>query len=307
MNRRSCFGPAYFVLGWFCAVVAVSPSLAAEPEIVFDPPPSIVVRKTNGSAARGSLLGIDAKRVRLRIVDGTEIKLELSDVRLILASRAGRRVVGRFEFRPAAETLEELARRIRRIPGAKLIRDFDGDDDNAVPRDHHGGARAPSESGQAAEYPKQNQQFRPNAARPAAEKHSERTDGRSKDDSIAPSGNAAQDTTAVEAPAGADGISICSNCQHELPATVRSGHRCPNCGQLLEEESPPVAAQEPPVTTPQNPFAPPNSVPALKTAPAQSPTSGTVRKMSLDNIPPLAKLGIFAGFILLGWWVIGRR
>jgi hypothetical protein len=113
-------------------------------------------------------------------------------------------------------------------------------------------------------------------------------------------------------------ILICSNCNEELPAGFVSGDACPHCGKVATyevEESNPFAAGGGASAAPQNPFAAPGGVPPTAAMPAVMPAAPPPaaaapaggQGMSMADIPLIGKLGIFAGFVIVGWLILQRR
>ena len=309
-----------------CGLASDSHVSAADTEITFDPPPTVVVRKTDGRSARGRLLSITADQVRLRLVRGDEIELELDEVRRIggsTSSRLGRRTTGQFEYIPSLESFDELVNRVSRIPNSLVVGgrptvrrsqsqppsspNTDSDDD---------GKRSPFARGQNARpAPVEPRRYQvetpPNTGSP-----------------LGNSGTNAKETDVdEEAPPVTNGVSeiyVCSHCEHDLPAGFQSGGKCPHCGwvALFEEESAELAANDPIAKPTTNPFAPQagggrevRQQPAADrggrlnvAAAAQNPApAAKAPPFSFANMPTIAKVGIFLGFIVVGWFILQRR
>ena len=108
------------------------------------------------------------------------------------------------------------------------------------------------------------------------------------------------------------GILKCLNCNHELPATIGHGRPCPQCGQLMEFA---IEATGHTMAVPNHPFAASDDAPktqrlsraAVDTVELQASAAVEKPDLSLSSMPLIAKIGIFGGFIALGWLIIQRR
>jgi len=309
---------------------------AADPEIVFDPPKTVVVRQTNGRPARGELLRLNEDALWLRVLDGTEVKLKLDKVRSVKTSDES------FEFWPAQEDFSGLAQRIGTVSGAKLngkvarrasavsnrkspggkstdigqIDQDDPDERRHLRRKQRMQMENPATVGNRR--PILNLPPAKNLANAATVDEPARTEehaqiSRSDDESNEPE-ETADDSDATGA--GSIEVLVCSNCEKDLPAGFKSGSQCPHCGKVAVFEQVavgnPFAVQGGGGQASQNPFAasggtlpaPAATVPLVQPV-AAAPTNAPA--MSLEGMPLIAKVGIFAGFVVLGWFILQRR
>lgn len=290
------------VMACLIAAVCAGQQPATQPQIVFDPPKPVVVRQTNGTTARGKLLRITAEEVVIRTLSGTEVALEIERVRSVKTSD------GALEYLPSKESYDELAQRF------------------AKPR------RAHPQSAAAGKGP-----IGPNSpeAQPFPFAGRESTDATNKTDpqsppgrqapvdSIPPSEGTGETSSAAAAsddrgPSNDGGdeltVLICSQCNKELPSSIRSGDTCPHCGTVVVyDDGAPAAALDLGATGYPDPGA--TGFPAAPAGPnaptpAQRPASGTTTVVSdggLANLSLPLKVGIFVGILALGWLLLQRR
>jgi hypothetical protein len=325
MCHRLRFRLAGFVL-FAIACGLPSAAVAEEPEIAFDPPLAVVIRKTDGTSARGRLLRLDAEQATLRILNGSEIELPIDRVRLIQASGGA---AGTFEYRPADEAFEDLAARSGSVPGAKVS----GAVARSVARTGNGAGARQANRRSAIGNSDDDDDRRGFRVREPVRPRDEKTQtGDAGPNPANPFGNLGRMTPNVPAvndpaaneptgeepdatPAPGTVILVCSNCEKDLPAGFRSGSACPHCGEIavFEEESAQLAANDA-AASPQNPFAAPGGgaapapVAPVTPAPArQNPVATGGQGFSMSNMPLIAKVGIFAAFVVVGWLVLQRR
>jgi len=312
------------------ASAAAAQAGANDPEIVFDPPLTVTIRQTNGAPARGDVLSMNEQDLLLRTVGGKDVRIKLERIRSIKTANES------FEFWPADESFTDLCGRVDAVPGATLMGDVAkpapargarrstqnrtapvDEDDPEVRRERRQAARDASpkigsgdilakgrpglEKLQAAKRgddPEQQAATRPGRDR--------QNDERGADESPAD-----EAPNQDETPASGTTIYSCSHCQEDLPLSFNSGDACPHCGKLVvhEHESAETAAEDT-VVTRDDPFK--SNVPATTPAPvpvaapaAVAPVAGG--GMGLADMPLIAKVGIFAGFLIVGWLVLQRR
>jgi hypothetical protein len=302
---------------------------ANDPEIVFNPPLTVNIRQTNGAPARGELLSVNDKEVLLRIVSGKEVRMKLERVRSIKNSTST------FEFRPADETFDELCRRIDEVPGAKLMGELRGvrrstqnrpattESSSEDPHDRRGTLKNQASPFQAQEVLGKGR-LGPNGLPTKPRKDEEEAPVQSSvqiaQNEGKPSPTSDAEAEPDEPPVPGSTIYLCSNCEKELPLSFVSGDACPHCGKVavFADEAADNAANGPAtVSAPgQNPFATggPATVPtvpvvptAVEPVPVSAPPAAGGGGMGLADIPLLGKVGIFAGFVILGWFVLQRR
>lgn len=284
---------------------------AGDAEIVFDPPKAVLVRKTDGSPARGELLRINGEKLWLRAVNGTEVDYKLEKVRSVKASDES------FEFWPSKETFNELAGRIDKVGGAKLngtvaspARTQRSQPQQTQPRkkprrgddDYGESSPATATDGSAAAPPLH---FGDNA-RPAPAID----DANGRDEDAGTEAETEEATADADSTAGAE-VLICSNCDKELPAAFKSGDKCPHCSTIAvfqTVEVNPFAATT--TTKPaHDPFAAAAAPPAaaIPAAPGAAAPVVDAGAGGLAGIPLLGKVGIFAAFVIVGWFILQRR
>lgn len=326
MSHRHWYFTAGLALCLFSGGLAAdSRALAAEPEIVFDPAPSVTVRKTDGTSARGRLISINEDEIRLRILNGREIELELERVRVIRggAGKASQRSAGKFEFQPTVETFDDLVQRVPSMPYAKLSGEpgrVVGSDANPQFRSRPSQPSGSTGSGKREDGDDTRGFSLGGAPAGSADVEQPRAARRQQNNNpFGFAGDAANDAEDDEEPAGpvaGTEILVCSMCERDLPAGFRSGGKCPNCGEtlVLEEDSADSAVDDPAARA-SNPFAAPGGaapredrvVAASSTRRNQAPSAAEATEFSFSNMPPIAKIGIFFGFIVAGWFVLQRR
>lgn len=334
MSRAHLTLVAVFAL-CLAAIPASAQAGADDPEIVFDPPLNVNIRQTNGVAARGEILSMNDKELLLRSVSKKEVRIKLERVRSIKTSNET------FEYWPGDESFSDLCARADEVPGAKLMGDGppsktgrstrpavpDRDDEEEVdPGDQRGGKAGPRPSGANAsgsdilkpgrpgKSPRGNRDDDLQAAHQEIERGGQKTSG-GKTGSARAEVEAESDTTDDEPQPGTT-IYSCSHCEKELPLSFSSGDACPHCGKVavFEEESAEGAALKDPPRPVQNPFAAggqastpaaaPAAVPVAAAPVTAAPASGG---MGLSDMPMLAKVGIFAAFLVVGWFLLNRR
>lgn len=329
MSHRNWFVTAGLALCLLtCGLAADSAALAAEREIVFEPPPSVTVRKTDGTSARGRLLGINEDEIKLRILNGSEIELELERVRVIRGGSRGkstRRSAGQFEFQPTVETFDDLVQRIRSIPNAKLSGDARRVVGSAATPQFRSRPNAPSTSAGSGKGDDEDDgdarglKLGRHSARPAEVEKPEAGSRRRNNNPFVVAGDPPTDAVDDDEPASPIAvieIFSCPDCGNDLPAGFRSGGKCPNCGQtLVDADDAPDSAVKDPAARPKNPFDDPGGAAPREdrmVAPAgarrdQAPAAAEATEFSFSNMPLIAEIGIFVGFIAAGWFVLQRR
>jgi hypothetical protein len=319
------------------ALSAIAQAGANDPEIVFDPPLSVTIRQTNGAPARGEILSMNEKDLLLRAVSGKEVRIKLERVRSIKTSGET------FEYWPSDETFMELCQRVDKVPGATLMgevaqpkrgrtratpnRNGAVANDNDDPDDKRGMKRP---QGQAAITPSGDDILakgrsslsglhgrRQDEAEADLEKKQQangnagsRNRRQQDDESTADNDQAESDQSDSTASAGT--IYFCSHCEKELPLSFRSGSKCPHCGEIavFEDESASSAALATPAPA-KNPFAAggpattPAAAPVAAAPVAAAPAAGG--GMGLADVPLVAKIGIFLGLLVVGWFLLNRR
>jgi hypothetical protein len=296
---------------WLTAAMSFqgASAVGADPEIVFDPPKTVVVRQSNGAPARGELLRIDREELHLRALNGDEVQFKLERVRSVKTSDES------FEYWPAQETFDELAGRINTVQGAKL---------NGTVAAANGGTQQTGQNRSRTRKHKRDDDYGATPDEDGRSGFELRANGNGIDparqgraDSARPAPQGADDTEPTENgttdadPAPGAEILVCSNCQKDLPAGFVSGGRCPHCDRVVvfdTGDSNPFAASAG-SASPQNPFAangapPPAQIPA---AAAGAPPAADAGGGGLDSIPLYGKIGIFAAFLVVGWLILQRR
>lgn len=316
--------------GWLPGGGAVC---GADPEVVFEPPKAVVVRQSNGLPARGELLRMNADTLWLRALNGKEVRLKLENVRSIKSSDES------FEYRPGEETFGELSQRIGSVSGASL--------NGSVAASPRGTSRRTQTNSPKLVNPGQMDPDARKEARRAARVAQAnpvggagrdgnspvvpplRLGGGGSDDPASDRANespgdpavSANDAVRATSPAAGSAagteVLLCSECEQELPAGFTGG-ACPHCGkQLAFEDTGPTNPFEVPTGAPgrpANPFAtnsapttpPTAAMPALQPA-AAAPAPAPGEPAGLSNMPLIAKVGIFAGFVIGGWFLLMRR
>lgn len=319
---------AYLATCWLPGSGAVH---GADAEIVFDPPLVVVVRQSNGLPARGELLRMNAESLWLRALNGKEVRLKLANVRSVRTSNES------FEYWPGEESFAELAQRVGSIAGASL--------NGTVASSPRGNARRGAGGSPKLTDPGQmDPDARKEARRAARLRQSEAASGDvrgnqrpvipgfkgreegSDDPENVPSSEPVADRAGAGnvADTGGDGgavpgteVLLCSQCEKELPAGFTGG-ACPHCGKVLAFEdtgpSNPFAVKPGAPGGPANPFAtksapttpPTAAMPAVQPA-STTPAPAPAQPIGLANMPVIAKVGIFAGFLIVGWFLLQRR
>lgn len=290
-----------------CAAVCAA---ADKSELAFDPPLSVSIRQTNGLTARGKLLTVTEQELVLRAVNGKEVKFKLDRIRFV------KNTDETFEYWPNKEKFSELCKRVDEVPDATL--------NNAAHLARRDGR------------PQRSPQPDPADVRGESTRRTRPAIASSENDLRAPGGvdespgaggprvqnaadaqqqparrNFSADDTPLttddvaDPPARGSVIYSCSNCTQDLPATIRSGDSCPHCGEIavFEEDSAELAATVDPRGDPFAAAGPPTVPVSVAHVAAPQPTGG----LSIAEMPFIAKIGIFAGFLFLGWILLQRR
>jgi hypothetical protein len=329
MNRASFTLTAVSAL---CLMVlsAAAQAAANDPEIVFDPPLSVTIRQTNGAPARGEILSMTGKELLLKAINGKEVRIKLERVRSIKTSNES------FEYWPSDEPFTELCQRVDKVPGATLMGDI------ARPKTGRSTQRAAPKRSEPADAEEEDSdrpglKKKPRLALPSADEIEEsrpslkigsrdrgddedaqaedKTDKRGPTRSRREADEATADDDQGDAPKAGGTVYLCSHCEKELPLAFLSGDACPHCGKIavFEEESASTAALADAAPN-KNPFATggPATTPApvhtpVATPAAVAPAPATGGGMTLADVPLAAKIGIFLGFVVIGWFVLNRR
>jgi len=314
---------------------------ADDPELVFDPPLSVNIRQTNGVAARGDILSMNDKELLLKSVSGKEVRIKLERIRSI------KNTSETFEYWPGKESFEDLCARVDEVPGAKLMGDkapaktgrrtvSSRDEDEGVDSDDQRGRRngtpngggildkgRPALGSGAAHGRKADEIEAANrAAHQAIERAGPRIATRPEPSKKQKPANVedatdepAEPAEPAKEPEPGDTILLCSHCEKELPLAFQSGDACPHCGKVavFEHESAESAAEQLPEPEKEDPFKPrgavttPAPVPApvpIANASAAAPAAGGG---GLADVPLIAKIGVFAAFLIVGWFLLNRR
>jgi hypothetical protein len=326
------------------ALSAAAQAGANDPEIVFDPPLSVTIRQTNGAPARGEILSMNEKDLLLRAVSGKEVRIKLERVRSIKTSgetfeywpsdETFMELCQRVDKLPGATLMGNIAEPTRRgrtpraVPnrnGAAASNDEDPDDRRGMKKPQGRAAVTPSGDdilakgrsslnglhGRRQDEAESEQEKKQPANGTAGSRNRRQQNDEStadNDQSDSDQGDNGQgDSVAV-----AGTIYFCSHCEKELPLSFRSGSKCPHCGQIavFEDESASTAALATHAPA-KNPFAAggPATTPAAA-PPAAAPVAAAPAAgggMGLADVPMVAKIGIFLGLLVVGWFLLNRR